>query len=73
MMNEAQVKHHLHEELHDIQEYIAMYHESDEGMFKDIAMEEMTHAQILKDIIDAHGWNTADIIAEWNQSIEMMK
>lgn len=48
MLDYKKLNEHLDEEYQGVQEYVDLYNETNEGMFRDMAREEMTHANHLE-------------------------
>lgn len=71
-MDEQKILKHIQEELNDAQEYFTMYHATGMGIFHDLAHEEYSHAVILKDLCQEHGFNTDAIKEEWHHVKHML-
>jgi len=63
-MDEQKILIHIQEELKDAQEYLTMYHETNEGIFHDLAEEELSHAKILKHLHSEKGFHADHQIEE---------
>ena len=48
MLDYKKLNEHLDEEYQGVQEYVDRYNQTNEGMFRDMAREEMTHAKHLE-------------------------
>ena len=55
MLDYKKLNDHLDEEYQGVQEYVDLYKQTNEGMFRDMAKEEMTHARHLEWYMQKHG------------------
>lgn len=55
MVDYTKLNAHLDEEYQGVQEYVELYEQTKEGMFRDMAREEMTHAKHLEWYINKAG------------------
>lgn len=55
MLDYTKLNAHLDEEYHGVQEYVDLYKQTNEGIFRDMAREEMTHAKHLEWYINKAG------------------
>lgn len=55
MLDYEKLNAHLDEEYQGVQEYVDLYKQTKEGIFKDMAREEMTHAKHLEWFISRNG------------------
>lgn len=55
MLDYTSLNAHLDEEYQGVQEYVSLYKETKEGIFRDMAREEMTHAKHLEWYINKAG------------------
>ena len=55
MLDYTKLNEHLDEEYHGVLEYVDLYKQTNEGIFRDMAREEMTHAKHLEWYIDKAG------------------
>lgn len=63
---------HLQEELHDVESYMEMYHETECGIYKDLAYDEMSHAKILKEKCKDEGVDLTPYMEQWNHAENLL-
>ena len=68
MDEKEMVLQHIHEELNDVHAYMDAYHKTKNGIFKDLAHEEMSHAMILESIYKKHGGSMDDTMHEFGEA-----
>ena len=67
-MADEMLMQHLNEELHDVEAYMEVYHETECGVFKDLAHEEMSHARILKEMCDMNNVDPELYLSAWEHA-----
>ena len=64
---------HISEELEDVHSYMDAFHQTGNGIFKDLAKEELSHARILKNMHEYHGESGEEFTDQFKAAEEAVR